>query len=101
ETWVGWIKRVRGAVDGKKPRLTARLPERRKNNVWIVRIEHDVDAAGVFIFAQDIRPRFPAVCRPKNSPLFVWSECMSKRRDQHHVFVSWIDNQRADLPAVL
>src|SRR5262249_25060122 len=95
------IQTAPGAAARKKPRLPAGLPKRRKNNVWIVRIEHDVDATGVFIFAYNIRPRLAAVGRAKNAPLFVRAEGMSKRRDQHHVFVSWIDNQRADLPAVL
>ena len=97
---IGAIQPAARSAARKKPRLPPRLPKRRKNNVWIVRIEHDVDSAGVLIFAQNFRPRFAAVGCPKNSTLLVRTERVTKRSDQHDVRIFWIDNQRADLAAV-
>src|SRR5437867_2596512 len=94
------IQTAAGSATREKPRLPSRLPERRKNNVRIVRVKHDVDAAGVFILAQNFRPCLAAVARAKNSALLIWSECVSERRDQNDISVSWIDNQRTNLAAV-
>ena len=65
-----------------------------------MRIEDDVDAAGVFVLAQNFRPGFAAVGRPKYSALWIRTERVSESRDQHDVGISRIDNQRADLAAV-
>src|SRR5439155_8910166 len=84
----------------EKPGLPARLPKRGEDDVRVVRIEYDFNAAGVFVFAQDFRPVFAAVSRAKNSALLIWTERMPKRRDQNNVCVSRIDNQRANLATV-
>src|ERR1700680_3182693 len=84
----------------EKPRLPPRLPKRRKNNVRIIRVEHDIDAARVFVFAQNFRPRFAAIGGAEDSALLIWTEGMSERRYQHDVSMFWIDNQRADLMGV-
>src|SRR5207302_8875515 len=82
------------------PRLASRLPERRKNNVRIMWIEHHVDPARVFVFTQNFCPRFAAIACPENSAFLIWAERVSEGSHQHHVCISWIDNQRADLAAV-
>src|SRR5215471_21794768 len=42
------IQSAAGTAAGKKPWLSPGLPQRREYDVRIVRVEHDVDAAGVF-----------------------------------------------------
>src|SRR5207253_11344067 len=84
----------------QQPRLASRLPERRKNNVRIMWIEHYVDPARVFVFTQNFRPRFAAVGGSKDSALLIWTERVSESSHQNHVGISWIDNQRADLTTV-
>src|SRR5450432_2049933 len=63
----------------KKPGLPARLPERREKCIRIVRIENDLDAAGVFVFAQNFCPGFATVGRAKNSALLIWTERVPER----------------------
>ena len=65
-----------------------------------MRIENDIDSAGVFVFRQNFRPGLAAVGGPKYSALRVWTERMTQRRHQDDVLISWIDNQRTDLAAV-
>src|ERR1700730_7420919 len=84
----------------EKPRLPTRLPKRCEDNVWIVRVEHNVDAASVLIFAQHFGPRFSAIGRSKNSALRIRSKRMTESGDQNNVGISWIDNQRPDLPRI-
>src|SRR5437870_2595310 len=84
----------------EKPRLPPRLPKRCENDVRIIWVEHDIDAARVFVFAQNFRPRFAAIGGAKDSTLLIWTERMSERRYQHDVSIFWIDNQRADLPGI-
>ena len=45
----GAIESAAGAAAGEKPWLPPRLPERCENDVRIMRIENNVDAAGVFV----------------------------------------------------
>ena len=66
-----------------------------------MRIENDIDAAGVFVFGQDFRPCFAAVSGAKNSALLIRTERVSQRRYENYVLISRIDNDRADLPAYL
>src|SRR5207302_6953167 len=74
----------------KKPRLPARLPEGREDNIRVMRIKHNVDAAGIFILAQNFRPCLAPVSRAKNSALLIWAECVRTRCDHNHVSISWI-----------
>src|SRR5437764_11429 len=41
-----------------------------------------------------------AIACPENSAFLIWAERVSEGSHQHHVCISWIDNQRADLAAV-
>ena len=47
------------------------LPERSKDDVGIVRIENDIDAAGVFVFVENFLEGLSAVGRAKDAALFV------------------------------
>jgi hypothetical protein len=57
-----------------------------------VRIKNDIDPAGVFIFRQNFRPRFPTVVSAEYSALSVWTKRVTKSRHQHDVLISWIDD---------
>src|SRR5262249_51569319 len=94
------IQSAARTATGEKPRLSPRLPKRCEHDVRVMRIENDVDAACVFIFGQNFRPGFAAVGCAKNSALLVPAKCMTQRRYQSHILISWIDNQRADLSRI-
>src|SRR6266571_4008328 len=95
------IKSAARAAAGEKPWLSARLPKRREHDIRIMRIEHNVDSASVFIFRQNLRPCFAPVGGTKNTALLIWTECVTQRRNENHILISRIDNQRANLPRVL
>src|SRR6266566_1124559 len=92
------IKAAARAAAGEKPWLASRLPKGCEDDVRIMRIENNVDPAGVFIFRQHFGPRLAAIARAKNSTLLIWTKRMTERRHQNYICISWIDNQRADLP---
>ena len=96
----GSIKSAARPAAGKKPGLPTRLPERRKNDIGIMRIKDDIDSARVLIFAQNFRPRFPSIGRAKNPTLWIRTEDVPERRDENDVRVLRIDNQRTDRAGV-
>src|ERR1051326_9139868 len=79
------VKSTPRSAAGKKPRLPAGLPKRGKNDVRVMRIENDVDAAGVFIFAQNFRPGFSAIRGAINAALLVWTKGVTDSGDQYNV----------------
>src|ERR1700730_3369884 len=94
------VKSTPRSAAREKPRLPARLPKGREDNVRIVRIENNVDAAGVLILTQYFGPRLSAISRSKNSTLRIRPKRMTESGDQNNVGISWIDNQRTDLPRI-
>src|SRR5437667_5284940 len=68
------VKSAARTAAGEKPRLSPRLPKRCEDDVRIMRIENNVDPAGVFIFGQNFRPCFAAISSTKNSALLIWTE---------------------------
>src|SRR5207249_9068616 len=46
-------------------------------------------------------PRFAAVSGAKNSALLIWTKSMTQGRNENHILISGIGNQRADLMRVL
>src|SRR6266480_5067273 len=85
---------------GKEPWLPARLPKRGEDNVGIVRVEDNMDAAGIFVFRQDFRPGLATVTRAKNPALLVLTEGLAQRRHEHNVGILGMNNERADLAAI-
>ena len=79
------IKPAPFTAAGEKPRLPPHLPERGEQSVRIMRVENDVDRAGVLVFAQDFRPGLAAIGRAKNSALVVRAISMSEGRDKNDV----------------
>src|SRR4051794_3473815 len=86
------IETAAGSATGKKPGLATGLPKRGENDVWVMRIEHDVDAAGVFVFAQDLGPRFSSVVRSENSSVLVRAESVAERCDERDVRIMRVDD---------
>ena len=71
------IKSAARAAAGEKPWLSPRLPKRREDDVRIMRIENNVDAASVFIFRQNSCPRLPTVSCAKDSTFLIWTKRMT------------------------
>ena len=80
------------------PRRTARLPERGVECRRILRIECQIDRAGVFVVEEDFLPGFSAVSRAKDAALPVWAVRMAERRDVNDVRVMRIHKNASNLP---
>ncbi len=65
-----------------------------------MRIEDDIDRAGVLVFAQDFRPGLAAIGRAKNSALVVRSKGVAERGDENDVRILRMNDERADMAAV-
>src|SRR5438067_5098093 len=90
------IETAAGAAVRKRPRHATSLPERSENDIRILRIECDVDPAGVFIFIENLLPGLPAVNGAKDAALGIWTVRMAKRGDENAVRILGIYDQLAD-----
>ena len=73
------------ATAGQAPRSAARLPERGKQNVGIVRIEGNVDASGVLIFVENFLPALAAIDCAENAAFGVRSIGMAESGHENDV----------------
>ncbi len=65
-----------------------------------MRIEDDVDRAGVFILEQDLRPTLAAIGRAENAALRVRTVGVADRRDINDVLILGVNDERADVAGV-
>ena len=65
-----------------------------------MRIECDVDPAGIFIFIKNLFPGFATIKRTENAALSIWTIGVPKRGDQNAVRILGVDNQLADRPRI-
>src|SRR5262249_11311246 len=61
------------------PGRAPRLPQRSKNNVWIVGVEREIDSAGVFVFEENLGPVLAAISGAIDAALRVRAERMAQR----------------------
>ena len=80
-----------------QPWQEARLPDRREHHVGVLRIDREIDCAGVLADEQGFRPGLAAVFRTEYATLGVRTEHVSECRDHHDVGVVRIDPDRADM----
>src|SRR5438445_13228889 len=85
-----------GAAVRKRPRHATSLPERSENDIRILRIECDVDPAGVFIFIKNLFPGFATIKRTENAALSIWTIGVPKRGDENALRILGIYDQLAD-----
>src|SRR5437588_430444 len=102
---------ARAAVDRAvqaAPRTAARevpwqpscLPERGVHDARVVRIEADIDRAGLLVLVEDLAPGLAAVGGAEHPALGVGAEGMAEGRDQNDSGIRRVDDQRADLAGV-
>ena len=65
----GTVEAVFRAATIERPRRAIAFPHRGKENVRILRIEDDIDAAGAVVEVEDFFPGFSAVARAENAAL--------------------------------
>ena len=82
------------------PRLTAHLVERGEQRVRIVRIENNIDRAGVFVLAQDLGPRLAAIGRAENSAIGIRPIGVPDGSHENDVRIIRMDDERADMASI-
>ena len=90
-----------GSAAGETPRRAPRLPQRRKQNVRIPRIERNVDGARVLILIKHFIPGLAAIQRAENSALRVRTKRMPERRHKDNFRVARIHNHLPDRARIL
>ena len=97
------VKRAAGPVRGRidVPRRAPRLPHRRVDRLRVAGLERKVDRAGRVVVAEHALPRCAAVARAEHAAFGVRSVRMTERRDEHRVRIGGIDDDPADLLAVV
>src|SRR5581483_4055091 len=90
------IKTASRSAARHAPGGAPRLPESRKDDVRIVGIEGDVDAAGVFVLVKNLLPGLASVGGAENAALGIRAVGMSQRSDKHDIGIRGVDDHLAD-----
>src|SRR4029077_5383547 len=72
----GTIQPTAWTTTGELPGLPSCLPQRGIDNFRVVRIEADVDGAGLLVPVKHFRPGFPAIGRAEHAALLVGTEAV-------------------------
>src|SRR5579871_1424138 len=88
---------VRTAESSVLPGALPRLPENSIDVLRIVRIEGQVDGAGMLVLVEDFLPGLAAVRRAEDTALRVRAVGMPEHGDEESVWVPRIDQDRGDL----
>src|SRR6202166_939101 len=83
------------------PRTTPHLPKRREQNIGIMRIEGDIDAASVLVSIEHLLPTFAAIGSTENSAFRVRPIGMAQCRYKNNVWIIGIDDDFADGAAIV
>src|SRR5258705_1041615 len=78
----------------------AHIPKRGVDGARVIRIEGQVDGAGVFILGKDSRPGLAAIRSAIDPALSVRSKAMTECGDEHNIRILWINQDPADLSRI-
>src|SRR5664279_857408 len=65
-----------------------------------MRIEYNIDRAGIFVLEQNFLPGLAAVGGAEDAALRVRPPCVSQSCDENDVGVAWVDDDRSDVARV-
>ena len=88
------------AAAGEVPGLAAHLPQGGVDDLGVVRIEGDVDRAGVLVAIEHLGPALAAVSGAEHAPLAVRPEGVADGGDHDDVRISGVDDDRPGLTRV-
>ena len=86
---------------GEIPGLATHLPQGGVDDLRVVRVEGDVDGAGVLVAVEHLGPGLAAVGGAEHAAFGVGPEGVADGGDQHDVGIGRIDDDGADLAGVL
>src|SRR6266700_2455203 len=94
------VEAVLVAATVERPRSAVAFPHRSKENVGILRIKNDVDAAGAVAQVENFLPGFAAIAGAENAALGVFAVGMAESGDEHDVGICGMDDELADVTRV-
>ena len=65
-----------------------------------MRIENNVDTAGVFVFVENLSPGLTAIAGAENSPLLIGPESVAESGHQNNIGIRRMHDQCPDLPRI-
>ena len=96
----GFIQPAPRPAAGQAPWRALRLPERREQNVRIIRIEHQIDRSGFVVLEQHFLPSLSAVVRTKHPAHLIRTVGVPQRRNVHDVRILRIHDNLRDMSRV-
>src|SRR5713226_576478 len=94
------VEAVLVAATVERPRSAVAFPHCREEDVGILRIENDVDAAGAVIEVENFLPGFTAVTRAEDAALIVFAVGMAEGGDKSDIGIRRMDDHLADVARV-
>src|SRR6266581_1568385 len=94
------VEAVLVAATVERPRSAVAFPHRSKENVGILRIKNDVDAAGAVVQVENFLPGFAAIAGAENSALGVFAVGMAQSGDEGDVGIGGMNDDLADVARV-
>src|SRR5438477_1754373 len=94
------IEAVLVAAAVEHPGRAVAFPHRGEENVWILRIENDVDAAGAVIEVENFLPGLAAIASAENAAVGIFSVGVAKSSDEGDIGIGGMDDDLADVTRV-
>src|SRR5205085_1837747 len=95
------VQATAGAAAGEVPRPPPRLPQGGEQHARVVRVEGDVDGAGVGVLLEDLLPGLAAVGGAVDAALGVGAERLAEDGGEGDVGVLRVDGDLTDLTFLL
>ncbi len=86
---------------GHVPRTPTRLPQRREQDICVVRIKSYIDTPTVFVLVQNLIPGLAAVRGAENAALGVGTIGMAQCSHENNIRIVGIDDQLPDSARIL
>src|SRR5204862_7374735 len=86
-----------GTAAPHAPRIAARFPQRRVQRLRMIRIDDELDRAGLVVLVENLLPRLAAVLRAEDAAIGIRRRVMTERRHVDDVGVAGIDANLRDV----
>src|SRR5437660_4522647 len=94
------VEAVLVAATVERPGRTVAFPHRGEENVWILRIENDVDPTGTVVKIENFLPGLAAIASAENAALGVLAVGVAESSDEGDVGIRGMDDDFADVTRV-
>src|SRR5690348_15970005 len=97
----GLIKSAAGPAADGRPGVALCFVKCGEQDVWIGRIEGEIDGSGLVVFEENLLPGLAAIAGFEDAARFVGAIRVAHRRDIEHIRICGVHNDSSDVPGVL